>query len=102
MARRFYRSTGTVIKQTLAAWGISESTGCGCNEICIEMDRDTADVVEIKMEYYVDKMRTSIQNWRLEHRFAILQPPDFVIRELIKYGIKTSRAEEAEYQSTLQ
>lgn len=100
MARRYYRSPGTIIKQTLAAWYIKENAGCGCNEICIEMDQDGPDAVERKLEYYTQKMQISITNWRKAQRWPVPQPPVSIIVALIQYGIDTSRQEELQYRSS--
>lgn len=94
-----YRGCGTIIRETLAAWFIKEHAGCGCNEICSRMDTEGADVVEQKLQQYKEDMKISIANWRKENSFPILQPPDWTIELLIKYGIEQSRQEEAEYRS---
>lgn len=92
------RGPGTIIKETLAAWGISEHTGCNCNSIAEEMDRDGPQIVQQRMNYYVDEISTSSRTWRKGLHIAsihipTLQPPKFIIKELIEYAITTSFAE---------
>lgn len=87
------RGPGSIIRDTLAAWWISEHAGCGCNEIATKMDQEGADIVEQKIDQYVSEMSESIKNWRKNHSIPIPQPPIFIIRGLIEYGISKSRQE---------
>lgn len=89
------RGPGTIIRQTLAAWGITEHSGCGCTDIANEMDKDGPDNTEIKLEYYVQKMNNSIVNWKASGNVVQqnIPTPEFAVRKLISYGVNKSREE---------
>lgn len=89
---RYGIGPGTIIKKTLAAWGITDKPGCGCNDLAIEMNQDGPDIVEQRLEdYYIPQMSESIKKWRGIVKSNMPQPPVMVIRKLINYGIEKSK-----------
>lgn len=96
--KRYYRGPGSVISDTLAAWRIKHHAGCDCTSIAADMDSDGPDLVEKKLEHYTSRMKKSIKIWRKVNWYKpIPQPPDFVIRDLILYGISKSREEKNQF-----
>lgn len=95
--KSIWQKPGTVIKSTLAAWGITEKAGCGCYALANKMDREGPDVVELRLDsYYVPKMQESIKNWRSKSFVTrlLVRPPDEIVKKLIEYGIWKSRQPE--------
>lgn len=90
---KFWQKPGTVIKSTLAAWGITEKAGCGCYALANKMDKAGPDVVEREIDTYVVDMQESIKNWRAKSFVTKLlaRPTDNIVKSLIQYGIQRSR-----------
>lgn len=81
---------GTAIKAELAKWGIHpKEKKCKCNDIAAAMDELGPDELERNLDLYVAKMRESFKEWR--GGIPIPTPPDFILRQIIEYGISTSR-----------
>lgn len=81
---------GTAIKAELAKWGIHpKEKKCKCNDIAAAMDELGPDALERNLDLYVAKMRESFKEWR--GGIPIPTPPDFILRQIIEYGISTSR-----------
>jgi len=90
------RGTGTIIRETLAAWKITAHSGCGCTEIAAEMDAVGADVVEQNLDHYVDRMYESVKLWRSSGNTlqqVLPLPPKVLVKELIQYAITKHREE---------
>lgn len=90
---KFWQRPGTVIKSTLAAWGITEKAGCGCYGLANKMDKVGPDVVEKEIDTYVADMQVSIKTWRSKSFITrtLVRPPDKIVKGLIEYGIWKSR-----------
>lgn len=90
---RFWQKPGTVIKSTLAAWGITEKAGCGCYALANKMDKAGPDVVEREIDTYVADMQESIRSWRSKSFITrnLVRPPDSIVKKLIEYGVWKSR-----------
>ena len=87
---RYTIGPGTAIKAELAKWGIHpKEKKCKCNDIAAAMDELGPDELERNLDLYVAKMRESFKEWR--GGIPIPTPPDFILRQIIEYGISTSR-----------
>lgn len=84
------KGVGTIITETLSAFGITGYVGCGCAALATKMNEAGPEKVQKELDYYTEQMKISINKWRDQHYNLIPPPPEFVIRKFISYACEKS------------